>query len=359
MKKSSILSMVTIISALFLGACSNQQSDSSLTSGVKKSSETSLSQKQAATNSDTKNKGTKEEQSDKEKEVKSTDRVSVSIPKEFIGTWSGSSLQADSVEFTISEDGSFHSVSKYGSQTDYPRTEEKTATITKLTEASPDVYRIEKFTGDVSAFLPGITGLGGWGQFPDTGFTIRDGEFIPIIWDADGWHDFRVSYNKGSLSTEESQVSEEEVQESVAVSLPLEVVGTWSGSSLQADSVEFTIGSDGSISSVSEYNRHDKAVRVEHASASIGQLTQVNPGVYRIENYSGNMIALLPGITGLGGVGGSERAIGFDIRDGRYTPIVFEKDGSWHGFGNASYSKGELPAEEKAARDESEAQSVF
>ncbi|MGT2828770.1 hypothetical protein AB6M97_09500 [Streptococcus hillyeri] len=354
MKKSSILSMVTIMSVLFLGACSYRQSDSFSTSEVTKLDKTGLSPKQSSKDSDSKSKVADGQKSDKAK-----DEAGVNMPKEVVGTWSGSSLQADSVEFTIGADGSFYSVSKYGSQTDYPRTEEATGYITKLVEDSSDVYRIEKFTGDGKAFLPGITGLGGWGKSPDTGFTIRDGQFVPIIFGEDGWHDFRVAYHKGALSTGDSKVSEAGSQQSTSVSLPLEVVGTWSGSSLQADSVEFTIGADGTISSVSEYNRHDKAVRVERTSATIGQLTQVNPGVYRIENYSGSAIALLPGITGLGGVGGSERSIGFDIRDGRYTPIVFEADGSWHGFGNASYSKGELSAEEKAARDESEANSPF
>lgn len=402
MKKLCLLSMVTVVSTLLLSACGNPKSDSVSVSDVKTSTPTHLSIKETKDSSILKKESVqrksdglnqsaetgkvaqsteiKSTPTPEKGEVNKTDPLTthkpvepeattvgskpmldsepgqaITIPNEVVGTWSGISTQADSVEFTIGSDGSFFSVSKYGSQTDYPRTEEAVGYITNLVEDSPGVYRIKAFSGNRAAFLPGITGLGGYGLAPDTGFTIRNGQFVPIVWNSNSWQDFGVAYSRGSLKDNEPAV-----QPTNIVPIPPAIVGTWSGKNVQADSVEFTITADGMIYTTSEYNRHyPDAVRVEYASARIAQLLEVVPGVYRVNAYSGHITALLPGITGIGGVGDFGRAIGFDVRDGHFIPIVFESDNSWHGFGDAVYDKGVLSTEEQVAREKSILYSPF
>lgn len=149
-----------------------------------------------------------------------------------------------------------------------------------------------------------------------------------------------------------------------AIPMPGEAVGTWSGISAQADSVEFTITADGTIHTLSEYNRGTDNVRVEETTATITSLFEVAPHVYFIDRYNGSYEALLPGITGLGGLGGNVY-FGFTLENGIYVPITWTVgDGDildytkWTSFGNtAAYTQGELSEEDRIARDESLAHS--
>lgn len=100
---------------------------------------------------------------------------------EWIGKWQGSSAQARNIEMTLSADGTMTVTADFR-QSDaedadvYVQT--STAQVTHLVEYKPNHYIILDHTGDVSALLPGITGLGG---LITPGFVMDNGQYKPLF----------------------------------------------------------------------------------------------------------------------------------------------------------------------------------
>lgn len=100
--------------------------------------------------------------------------------------------------------------------------------------------------------------------------------------------------------------------------IPQEATGSWTGTSLQAVDVSVTITADGKITTSANFGS-EGVDDIRESSAVITGLKTIAPNTYIITSYTGDFDALLPGITGLGGVGVIKS--GFKIENGQYTPI--------------------------------------
>ena len=82
-----------------------------------------------------------------------------------------------------------------------------------------------------------------------------------------------------------------------STTIPDALVGTWSGSSQQATDVSMTIAADGTVSTTATFDSN------EGPRLSNARLTQVQDlgNSYYVLNVEGDVEAITPGITGLGG----------------------------------------------------------
>ncbi len=99
--------------------------------------------------------------------------------------------------------------------------------------------------------------------------------------------------------------------------IPAALVGVWQGSSPQSDSVTLTVSSDGSLRAQANFGSFEDMNDVK----AVARAVKVSQNLYRWELISGDYRALLPGITGLGGVGRAEA--GFLLENGQYTSVLF------------------------------------
>ena len=103
---------------------------------------------------------------------------------------------------------------------------------------------------------------------------------------------------------------------------PPEVLGTFSGNSLQAKDVSITFASDGTVTTTANF-AWDGVDNIQNSQATISSVTLVAPNTYRIDHFDGDIEAILPGITGLGGVYNGIIQQGFKIENGTFTPVHF------------------------------------
>ncbi|WP_131542145.1 hypothetical protein [Streptococcus sp. X13SY08] len=103
--------------------------------------------------------------------------------------------------------------------------------------------------------------------------------------------------------------------------MPAELVGTFSGESLQAKDVSITISADGAVSTTAHFI-FDGVDEIKESQAQIKTIVAVAPNIYRIDDYDGLIDAIQPGITGLGGTG-FVAYVGFKIENDTLTPIAF------------------------------------
>ena len=105
--------------------------------------------------------------------------------------------------------------------------------------------------------------------------------------------------------------------------VPAGLVGTWVGSSPQADSIKMTIEANGDITTVVSFKNDSEPTRTATYTA---RAIQASGNVYYWESEGLNGAdALLPGITGLG-VANFRFKPGFILEEGHYTPIAFTTD---------------------------------
>ena len=105
--------------------------------------------------------------------------------------------------------------------------------------------------------------------------------------------------------------------------VPAGLVGTWVGSSPQADSIKMTIEANGDITTVVSFKNDSEPTRTATYTA---RAVQASGNVYYWESEGLNGAdALLPGITGLG-VANFRFKPGFILEEGHYTPIAFTTD---------------------------------
>ena len=100
-------------------------------------------------------------------------------------------------------------------------------------------------------------------------------------------------------------------------------MGTWVGSSPQADAIKMTVDANGDVTTVVSFKNDSEPTRTATYTARAVQATG-NIYYWNVEGFDG-ADALLPGITGLGGANFRFEP-GFVLEDGHYTPIVFTTD---------------------------------
>ncbi|MEI3023739.1 MAG: hypothetical protein V8T37_01985 [Streptococcus sp.] len=124
------------------------------------------------------------------------------VPAELVGTWVGSSPQADSIKMTVDANGDVTTVVSFKNDSEPTRTATYTA---RAVQATGNIYywNVEGFDG-ADALLPGITGLGGANFRFEPGFVLEEGHYTPIVFTTDlntefdytKYNDFRFSLTK-------------------------------------------------------------------------------------------------------------------------------------------------------------------
>lgn len=111
-------------------------------------------------------------------------------------------------------------------------------------------------------------------------------------------------------------------QPSTASSIPAEVVGTWSGTSPLAPEVSVTITADGQMKTYNHFvfGGVDGVDTKTNYTATITELKTIAPNTYFIIGNTGDIAALLPGVTNMGGMFVIQP--GFKIENGQYMPIA-------------------------------------
>ena len=136
------------------------------------------------------------------KDSSKTENASATVPAELVGTWVGSSPQADSIKMTVDANGDVTTVVSFKNDSEPTRTATYTA---RAVQATGNIYywNVEGFDG-ADALLPGITGLGGANFRFEPGFVLEEGHYTPIVFTTDlntefdytKYNDFRFSLTK-------------------------------------------------------------------------------------------------------------------------------------------------------------------
>ena len=218
MKRSLIrwtaASLVAASLGLALGGCGSKDkttssSEKASSSKVEKKPKASLNKKATSSSSQAKDNTTPSSQAsnppastepNKAENTTSTDQAVV--PADLVGTWVGSSPQADSIKMTIEANGDITTVVSFKNDSEPTRTANYTA---RAIQASGNVYYWETDEpGAFDALLPGIAGLGGANMKVKPGFILEEGHYTPIVFvtglnedfDYSKYNDFRVSLTK-------------------------------------------------------------------------------------------------------------------------------------------------------------------
>lgn len=103
--------------------------------------------------------------------------------------------------------------------------------------------------------------------------------------------------------------------------VPEELVGTWTGTTELAKDVQMTVAADGTVTTTANFYQADyNPIRTATARA---KAVQASGNIYYWETEEpGDLDALLPGISGLGGANAKVKP-GFILEEGHYTPILF------------------------------------
>ena len=103
--------------------------------------------------------------------------------------------------------------------------------------------------------------------------------------------------------------------------VPVELVGTWTGTTEIAKDVQMTVAADGTVTTTANFYQAD--VNPIRTATTRAKAVQASGNIYYWEtDEPGAFDALLPGIAGLGGANAKVKA-GFILEEGHYTPIVF------------------------------------
>ena len=214
MKKSifrwSAAVLVAASLGLALGGCGAKDkktassSAKASTSKVEKKAK-SNSQKSVASSAqakDTASSSTQTSSATGTKDSSKTENASATVPAELVGTWVGSSPQADSIKMTVDANGDVTTVVSFKNDSEPTRTATYTA---RAVQATGNIYYWESEGLDgADALLPGITGLGVANFRLEPGFVLEEGHYTPIVFtapvntefDYTKYNDFRFSLTK-------------------------------------------------------------------------------------------------------------------------------------------------------------------
>lgn len=103
--------------------------------------------------------------------------------------------------------------------------------------------------------------------------------------------------------------------------VPAELVGTWTGTTEIAKDVQMTVAADGTVTTTANFYQAD--VNPIRTATTRAKAVQASGNIYYWEtDEPGDLDALLPGISGLGGANAKVKP-GFILEEGHYTPILF------------------------------------
>lgn len=218
MKRSLIrLTAASLVAAslgLALGGCGSKDKTTSSSvkassSKVEKKPKASLNKKATSSSSQAKENTTPSSQAsnspasteaNKAEDTSSTDQAVV--PAGLVGTWVGSSPQADSIKMTVEANGDITTVVSFKNDSEPTRTATYTS---KAIQASGNVYYWDsEGLNGADALLPGITGLGVANFRFKPGFILEEGHYTPIAFTTDintdfdynNYRDFHFSLTK-------------------------------------------------------------------------------------------------------------------------------------------------------------------
>lgn len=214
MKKSifrwSAAALVAASLGLALGGCGAKDkktassSAKASTSKVEKKAK-SNSKKSTASSSQANDAASSSTQASSEtatKDSSKTENASATVPAELVGTWVGSSPQADAIKMTVDANGDVTTVVSFKNDSEPTRTATYTARAVK---ATGNIYYWDSEGLDgADALLPGITGLGVANFRLEPGFVLEEGHYTPIVFtapvntefDYTKYNDFRFSLTK-------------------------------------------------------------------------------------------------------------------------------------------------------------------
>ena len=214
MKKSifrwSAAALVAASLGLALGGCGAKDkktassSAKASTSKVEKKAK-SNSKKSAASSAQAKDTASSSTQTSSEtgtKDSSKTENASATVPAELVGTWVGSSPQADAIKMTVDANGDVTTVVSFKNDSEPTRTATYTA---RAVQATGNIYYWDAEGLDgADALLPGITGLGVADFRLEPGFILEEGHYTPIVFttatntpfDYNKYNDFRFSLTK-------------------------------------------------------------------------------------------------------------------------------------------------------------------
>lgn len=124
------------------------------------------------------------------------------VPAELVGTWVGSSPQADAIKMTVDANGNVTTVVSFKNDSEPTRTATYTA---RAVQATGNIYYWDSEGLDgADALLPGITGLGVANFRLEPGFVLEEGHYTPVVFtapvntpfDYNKYNDFRFSLTK-------------------------------------------------------------------------------------------------------------------------------------------------------------------
>lgn len=217
MKKSIFRWSATVLVAaslgLALGGCGAKEktassSEKASTSKVEKKAK-SNNKKSAASSSQAKDAASSSTQAssvtaanDSGKTDNASAPTQATVPAELVGTWVGSSPQADAIKMTVDANGNVTTVVSFKNDSEPTRTATYTA---RAVQATGNIYYWDSEGLDgADALLPGITGLGVANFRLEPGFVLEEGHYTPIVFtapvntefDYTKYNDFRFSLTK-------------------------------------------------------------------------------------------------------------------------------------------------------------------
>ncbi|HFI0035157.1 TPA: hypothetical protein ACGO97_000292 [Streptococcus suis] len=196
MKKTTMNALILLAASCLLVACSSKKQESQTNTSTSQSSttQTSTSSTETTTSSSVSTETSQQNQESQSSQgveslVSSTTTHSqlltlpaTSIPNELVGKWQGSSQQARHIDMEVSADGTITVTNDFRQSEDESASEfvqTFTAKISDLVEYKPNHFIIRNAENQVSALLPGMTGLGGR---ITPGFILENGQYKVIAW---------------------------------------------------------------------------------------------------------------------------------------------------------------------------------
>ena len=214
MKKSifrwSAAALVAASLGLALGGCGakdKKTASSSAKASISKVEKKAKSNSKKSTASSAQEKDTASSSTQTSSEIATkdsskTENASATVPAELVGTWVGSSPQADAIKMTVDANGNVTTVVSFKNDSEPTRTATYTARAVKAT-GNIYYWDAEGLDG-ADALLPGITGLGVADFRLEPGFILEEGHYTPIVFttatntpfDYNKYNDFRFSLTK-------------------------------------------------------------------------------------------------------------------------------------------------------------------
>ncbi|HFU3799434.1 TPA: hypothetical protein ACGO0I_000444 [Streptococcus suis] len=199
MKKTLVKTVILLAASCLLVACSSKKQESQSSTSTSQTSQSSNTQTSTSSTETTTSSNVSTDTSQQSQENQSTQESeslvssttthsqllalpATSIPNDLVGKWQGSSQQARHIDMEVTADGTITVTNDFRQSEDEDASEfvqTFTATISDLVEYKPNHFIIRNAENQVSALLPGMTGLGGR---ITPGFILENGQYKVILW---------------------------------------------------------------------------------------------------------------------------------------------------------------------------------